>query len=81
MGVVGMFLLPSFISLLSPLGGADIDLNTVSRAVRPKTTNQNVASLTIFLTTQYAMLENVKQKLHDVRENKAIIFACKNQSK
>ena len=32
----------------------------------------NVASLATFLTTQlYAMLEYVKQKLHDVRENKA----------
>ena len=27
------------------------------------------------------MLEYVKQKLHDVRENKTIMFACKNQSK
>ena len=56
----------------------DIDCNNFSRAVRPKTT---IAFLAKFLTTQYAMLEYVKQKLHGVRENKAIMFAYKNQSK
>ena len=54
----------------------DIYRNTVSRTVRPKTT-----SLATFLTTQNAMLEYQKQKLHDSEKIKPITCACKNQSK
>ena len=81
MGVVWTFLLSSVISLLSPsLRDGPILTEILSQGSLDPKQPTKCASLATFLTTQNAVLEYVKQKLHDVRENKAD-HVCMYESK
>ena len=73
MGVFSTFFLPSITFRLSPcLGDGPIQAEILSQGPLDPNNRPNVAALATFLTTKkYAMLEYVKQKLYDVRVNKA----------
>ena len=72
-GLFERFLLPSVISLLSPyLGDGPIKTEILSQgSLDPKQPTKCCRFSYFSYNIKYAMLEYVKQKLHDVRENKA----------